>query len=120
MSGTEKIDINGTQFRIFRRLPYRLGSKFQRLMLSAYADTDIPIGQIDELTVEELTAKEMNSVDLEKLQEAQEYLLKNAVLSPKITDEILDDFEHDLQDCIQPLIAKLMDYYSESQKKTIS
>jgi hypothetical protein len=119
---TEKIDINGTQFRIFNRLPYRVGAEFQRKILEAYKGLDIPLSKIRDLDLDDVTAKQMSEVDLKKVQEAHEHLLKNAVISPKITDEILDDYQHELQDCIEPLIEKLMSYYGEkgSQKKTIS
>lgn len=119
MGGTEKIEVEGTQFRIFRRLPYRLGTAFQRLMLEAYADTDFPLNKIRDFDLEAMTARDMNRVDLEKIQEAQELLLKKAVVSPTITDEILDDYTHELQDCIEPLLAKMMEHYSD-QKKTIT
>jgi hypothetical protein len=116
MGGTDEITVEDKTFRIFRRLPYRLGAEYQRLLISSFKEVDAPLADLNDITA--LTAKTMSSMDMKAFQLAGELLLTQAVISPNISEELLADYGHELQPYLAPLAERLHAHYAARQKKS--
>ena len=114
MSNTETVMIEGVEFRVFRRLPILIAREVQTLMVEAASDYE---GLISDFENEAVKAKDAKNIKLAPIFEMQDLLLTQAVISPKITKENIDDNNHELQCCFQELIDYLSAKYNNEKKK---
>lgn len=111
-------------FTIFTHLPYRVGAEFQKKMIDVGKDVGFDTlrkyssgagGKID-LKAEDIADLDID-IDFDRIRDVQELLLKRAVVSPDITEEVLSDDRNELQPYLKPLAEELMGRYQESFKK---
>jgi len=126
MVKTEDYDCGYMVLEIFERLPYRLECKLESFIIKMAEGMEGKLSDFENIDFKDMDIAELKGFDISKKIDINDFLLTNAILEPKITDEDLDDADHELNDNFKVigdyLFNKYVDQYSEKmeEKKKLS
>lgn len=102
-------DIHTIKF--FSRLPYRMECKLEELIVKMADGMEGKLSDFESLDLSELDISTLKGFDMSKKMAINDFLLTNAVLQPKITEEDLDDYNHELNGYFKQIGDYLFDKY---------
>lgn len=123
----EDYDCGYMNLKIYERLPYRLECQLEALIIKMAEGMQGKLSDFDDIDFSDVELSTLKGFDISKKIDINDFLLTNAILQPKITDEDLDNADHELNDNFKMigdyLFDKYMDQYSkkmEEKKKLTS
>lgn len=114
MGNVEKIELDGIEFKVFRRIPMPIARPIQIMMVDMMEDYT---GSIEELESGAVKPRDAKNIKLDILFEIYDLLLTKAVISPPIKKENIDDINDPLQFCFQDLGDLLFEKFIDEKKK---
>lgn len=105
--------------KFFSRLPYRMECKLEELIVKMSEGMEGKLSDFENLDINEMDISTLKGFDMSKKMAINDYLLTNAVLQPKISEEDLEDYNHQLNDYFKEIGDYLFDkYIAQYSEKT--
>lgn len=111
MGKTEEFDFGGTVIKFFSRLPYRMECKLEELIIKMAEGMEGKLSDFEDLNVANMDISDLKGFDMSKKMAVNDYLLTNAIIQPKISEEDLDDEDNLLNDDFKEIGDYLFDKY---------
>jgi hypothetical protein len=111
MGKIEEYKIGDLTLKIFSRLPYRMECKLEELIIKMSEGMEGKLSDFENVSVSDMDISDLKGFDISKKMAINDYLLTNAVLQPRITEEHLDSYGHDLNDYFKEIGDYLFDKY---------
>jgi len=113
MGNTEIINLNGKDFKVFKRIPIPISRKVQTMLIECAQDYE---GPIEDLESGKASPRDVKGIDMELLYEIFDLLLTTIILEPKISKEDIDNINHDLQEYFEDLQDLLFAKFTNAKK----
>ena len=97
--------------KFFSRLPYRMECKLEELIIRMSEGMEGKLSDFESMELSEMDISTLKGFDMSKKMAINDFLLTNAVLQPKITEEDLDDYNHELNGYFKEIGDYLFDKY---------
>ncbi|BDI54935.1 MAG: hypothetical protein [Asgard archaea virus VerdaV3] len=105
--------------KFFSRLPYRMECKLEELIIKMAEGMEGKLSDFEDMAISDMDISNLQGFDMAKKMAINDYLLTNAVLKPKITEEDLGDYNHELNDYFKEIGDYLFDkYIAQYSEKT--
>jgi len=114
MGNTEEINLDGKDFRVFKKCPIPIARKIEKLLIEMAADTT---GELRDMEFGKMRIENMKGVNISLLHEIYDILLTETVLNPKIKKEDIEDINHEFQEYFGDLTEILFTKYCGDKKK---
>ena len=112
MGKIEEFEFGGLHpIKFFSRLPYRMEYKLEELIVGMADGMEGKLSDFESLDLKDMDIADLKGFDMSKKMAINDYLLTNAVLQPKITEEDLDDYNHELNGYFKEIGDYLFDKY---------
>ena len=118
MGKIDNVNIEGNDFKVLSRLPYRVECKLEEELLSMMEDVD------PNINLEEIDFEDQNQVikfakgfKIAKKHAINDFLIVTCVKFPPITNRELDDPEHEFTDSFRELGDYLFEKYVQLYSK---
>lgn len=119
MGKTEEHDFEGDVIKFFSRLPYRMECKLEELIIAMSEFMEGKLSDFENFDLKEIDMSTLKGFDISKKMAINDYLLTNAILQPKISEENLDNYGHHLNDKFKEIGDYLFDkYIAQYSEKT--
>ena len=117
----EDYDCGYMVLKIFEKLPYRLECKLEELIIKMAEGMEGKLSDFEDIDFKDMDLSTLKGFDISKKIVINDFLLTNAVLEPKLSNEDLDNPDHELNDNFKVigdyLFDKYMDQYSEKMEE---
>ena len=111
MGKIEEKEFGGIPVKFFSRLPYRMECKLEELIIKMAEGMEGKLSDFEDMAISDVDISDLKGFDMSKKMAINDFLLTNAVLIPKITEEDLDDYNHQLNDYFKEIGDYLFDKY---------
>lgn len=113
----EEYKIGEEILKIFSRLPYRLECRMEELIIEMAEGMQGKISDFEDMDFSDMDLSQLKGFNMSKKTVINDFLLINAVISPKITEADLDNYDYYLNDRFKEigdyLFNKYIGQYSE-------
>lgn len=116
MGKLEEYKIGEEVLKILSKLPYRLECRLEGLIIKMAEGMEGKVSDLEKINFNDMEFSDMKGFDMAKKIDINDFLLKNAIFQPKITDEDLDNNDYYLNDKLREigdyLFEKYIDQYN--------
>jgi len=97
--------------KIYSKLPYRLECRLEELIIEMGQGIKGKFSEFENMDFNNMEMSDLKGFDMSKKMAINDFLLTNAILSPKLVKSNLDDDEHELNDKFKEIGDYLFDKY---------